>query len=623
MVWMIVKVSSSAWTNVPESVSEMAPVRFIIKVGYACNNRCLFCHASHDQCLPALTTEQITKRIHQARQLGATSILFSGGEPTIRKDLVQLATVCQHNRLSFGLITNGRMLSYLPLLKQLLARGLDYVYISLHGPQAVHEQITRAPGSFAQTYSALRLLQAAPGIDVTANAVVINQNLRFLGHLVDLLAPLTRVGIKFTCVEPKGGAGDDPAQLPDPALAAQAVAQALTQGKKKGLDMSRFGVDGFPHCLDSRFSSLQDDLFTHNILALRETDEDDFYPIDYGNMSKPAICRRCLIGDGCKGTWTNTIKQFGSDWLHPVHGAIANSYNYFPVDDETTIGDRRRALRLRTKDAQQWFSTDTADFAPEDIVLIRDQSQQIYLQLDDAPMVTDFPLQLRKLAQVQDSGSGVPAFSAMSDDVFTAAELRVRRILSGLEGRILDVGCGQTRYHDLLLSKLNEGSISYVGVDPRPGDEIRSLAGTGRVELYESGIEEQAFTDREFDWALILRSHNHLADLWTAYSRIMGVLRWGGHLLVVDNVAFGLVRPTISRSLIDSLPKGSGLEHLRNHSDADAGAFLGRFPLLEVERHPLGPRTANQWVILYRKLWPGGQKGVDSYRERQPESEAL
>jgi SAM-dependent methyltransferase len=348
-------------------------------------------------------------------------------------------------------------------------------------------------------------------------------------------------------------------------------------------------------------------MFTHGICALREVGEEDFFPIDYGNMTKLDACRGCLIGDGCRGSWSRTFKMFGSDFLQPVRGGVANSFNYFPAPGP---GIPERTLWTSWQGQAGPYVTDTADYTPDRLRQIRDDLGQVYLQLDDEPMINDFPGQLRKLLPKPGKGIG---FTPSDRDPFATSEKQVRRILAGLQGRVLDVGCGQSQYGDLLQGKLESGEIDYVGIDPAPGKNVVELAESGLIDLREQALEDGEFGRGEFDWVLVLRSHNHLADLWTAYVRILAALRWGGRLLVVDNVSFGLVRPTVTEAAIKALPPGEGIEHLRDHDQHDAASFLQRFPLVEVERQAVGPTTANQWLLLYQKLWPGGQTGHDTY----------
>jgi MoaA/NifB/PqqE/SkfB family radical SAM enzyme/SAM-dependent methyltransferase len=581
--------------------------RFILKLGYPCNNACLFCHASDCSSTSQLSTEVAVARIREARELGATGVIFSGGEPTIRKDLPELAAEGARLGLRPGLITNGRMLSYRPLLKRLVKAGLDYVYMSLHGPETVHDAITQVPGSFAQSWQAIRLLAGLETVQLTVNSVVVKENLPHLQEVADLLLPLPRTRVKFTYVEPKGSALDALEIVPSPQLVAQRISALLSEAAARGLPLRRFGIDGLPHCLDPRFAYLQDDMFTHGIAALREVDEEHFYPIDYANMAKPRVCRACLLGDRCRGSWRKTFELFGHDFLAPVRGGVANSFNYFPAPK---VGGFARSVTLEGTDLHPHYVTDTGDYSDAQLLTIRDELGQLYLQLDDQPMVNDFPNQLRKLRPVAGKSGH---FSPQSGDPFGPDEQRVRRILSGLTGRVLDVGCGQTRYQDLLDQKLTGGDISYVGLDPYPGDSVRALAAGRRIELRVEAIEDSVFQAGEFDWVLVLRSHNHLSDLWTAYTRILGALKWGGRLLVVDNVSFGLVRPRVPRQTILALPPGAGLEHLRDHDHQAAAGFLQRFPLQLITRHEVGPDTGNQWLLLYQKLWPGGQVGRDTY----------
>jgi len=606
------------------------PIRFIIKVGYTCNNRCLFCHSASLASLGDLDFEQVCLRIRQARAAGAEAVLFSGGEPTIRPDLEQLARHCRDQKLPFGLITNGRMLSYLPLLERLVGLGLDYVYLSLHGPGEIHDAVTRVPGSFTQTLAACRRLARYPRVEVTCNTVVIEHNRRELGRVVSLLAPLENIRVKFSYVEPRGGALDVPSLVPHPVQAAADVSRALDLAGKQAEATRRPGVDGFPHCLDTRFASLQDDMFSHGIVALREVDEDDFFPVDYANMTRPEACRGCLRGDQCRCTWTGALERFGDDYLKPVRGGLSNSFNYHPLSELTCresthhhaapppIAPERRLRVCPEKGPVLDVATDTADFSPEEILRIRDETQQVYLQLDQALCVDDFPGQLRKLQRLPgytstEDGDEVPAFTVRSEDLFTAAEVKVRRILAGISGHVLDVGCGQSRYLDLLEPGLADGRVSYLGVDPEPGANVKDFARRGLISLRETTLEEAPLPRAAFDWVLVMRSHNHLLDLWTAYSRLLGTLKWGGHLLVVDNVAFGLVRSPGSRRRLLELEPSLEPEHLRNHSQDDAARFLARFPLVEVTRHSVGADSANQWVLLFRKLWPGGTMGRDNY----------
>ncbi|MCK5845788.1 MAG: radical SAM protein, partial [Victivallales bacterium] len=87
--------------------------KILLRLGYSCNNECVFCHSRDRRFKNAdQGTDLITLRIEAAAEAGVDMVVFSGGEPTIRKDLFELCARAQSVGLEVGLITNGRMLYY-------------------------------------------------------------------------------------------------------------------------------------------------------------------------------------------------------------------------------------------------------------------------------------------------------------------------------------------------------------------------------------------------------------------------------------------------------------------------------------------------------------------------------
>ncbi|MCA9700921.1 MAG: radical SAM protein, partial [Myxococcales bacterium] len=102
----------------------------LIKVGYACNEHCSFCHTLDVRHIQGSTAE-VDGKIRRAAALGYEMVVLSGGEPTIRPELIHWATLVSELDMDFGLVTNGQMLAYPDVVEKLLARRLRYVYLSL------------------------------------------------------------------------------------------------------------------------------------------------------------------------------------------------------------------------------------------------------------------------------------------------------------------------------------------------------------------------------------------------------------------------------------------------------------------------------------------------------------
>ena len=134
-------------------------MKALIKVGYGCNENCTFCHTDDMRHLED-TEARINWKIERARRLGYSMVVLSGGEPTMRPELLKWARRVARLGLDFGLVTNGLLLSYPHVVDELIDEcRLRYVYMSLHGGSArVHRSVVRAD-TFAQAMAALDNLE--------------------------------------------------------------------------------------------------------------------------------------------------------------------------------------------------------------------------------------------------------------------------------------------------------------------------------------------------------------------------------------------------------------------------------------------------------------------------------
>jgi len=190
-------------------------------------------------------------------------------------------------------------------------------------------------------------------------------------------------------------------------------------------------------------------------------------------------------------------------------------------------------------------------------------------------------------------------FTPLMEDVFSRDDTRVREILGELTGAVLDVGCGDGPYEEVLEPLAAANTITYLGVEP-DRDRVRDLRERWPWATIEEGRAEglnEGHAGR-FDHVLVLRSWNHFADPARAIEQITRCLVPGGTLTIVDNVAFGLARgPRLTRRAEAS---ASGFEHYRNDSAADAHRVASRGALALIERRDVGPATSNQWLLRYR-----------------------
>ena len=139
-----------------------------------CNQRCLHCYAAGQPLsdTPELTTAQWREILSKLRAANVPQVTFTGGEPTLRADLVELVDAAQWfvTRLN----TNGRLLTP-ELCRRLYDASLDSVQVTLysHDP-AVHNALVGAEG-FDDTVTGIKNAVAA-GLSVSVNTPLCSLN---------------------------------------------------------------------------------------------------------------------------------------------------------------------------------------------------------------------------------------------------------------------------------------------------------------------------------------------------------------------------------------------------------------------------------------------------------------
>lgn len=596
-------------------------MKALIKVGYGCNENCTFCHTAEMRHLED-SNERIEWKIRRAKALGYTMVVLSGGEPTIRPELLAWARSVAALGLDFGLVTNGLLLSYPHVTDELIERcRLRYVYMSLHGGSArVHKSVVRAD-TFDKAVGALeRLAGRVP--DLTVNCVVTTANVEHLRGLVDRLAGFRELTVKFSMTQPKGGGAKlFDVIVPDVERCADRVRDAIEYGlSRREHESLRFAHDGLPFCLLPGLEHLYDDLKTHRFASMIETDEDDYVPVDDVAKTNSEVCAGCGLRGACPGLYRGYAEVHGEAMLRPVTDRPrSNSYGFAPdrdvpraegapcpiARDGVSPYDRGRTLFLRLRDRMRLFRTETRDFSDPELLATKEERGQLYLDVSRKLAPDDFARDLRKLVRAPECETCAErprctgCFVPVRQDVFSRDDARLRDLLRGLEGDVLDVGCGEGRYLDCF----DAARARYVGVDP---DEASlAILRNRRPEFRFVRGAAETLDDAlgTFDHVLFLRSVNHLEAPARAFDRAIARLRPGGSLVLVDNVAFGLVRSAEHQQRAEAA-RENRFEHYRNDGAEETARHLVGRPFRLVERIDVSPHTSNQWLLRYQHVEP-------------------
>lgn len=132
------------------------PLNLLIDPTSACNLNCIGCWAAGYQKSDGLSYEKLDEILTDARKLGISDIVFSGGEPLMRKaDILKLCR--RHYQLPFALFTNGTLIDE-AFADEMAKLGNLNVFISIEGFREATD-FRRGKGTYDQVIKAMDILK--------------------------------------------------------------------------------------------------------------------------------------------------------------------------------------------------------------------------------------------------------------------------------------------------------------------------------------------------------------------------------------------------------------------------------------------------------------------------------
>lgn len=163
----------------------------VISIWFGCNNDCSICMLGGiKRNLPVIDFDSF-RRVTTAvvREGRIENLILSGGEVTTCDELERYARFAASlgwfKRIQIQ--TNGRRLHDRRYLQHLIACGVNEFFVSIYGLDAVHDGLTRIPGSFQETMEGLAHLEECD-VNVISNTVLTTSNLQDIPRLMRILS---------------------------------------------------------------------------------------------------------------------------------------------------------------------------------------------------------------------------------------------------------------------------------------------------------------------------------------------------------------------------------------------------------------------------------------------------
>lgn len=270
-----------------------------------CNSRCISCDWWQSDGKDDLSFSEIETLVKQLPAFGVRMVVFSGGEPLLRKDVYEIADLFRAHKIKLYLLTAGL---FLERDAEKIAARFDQVTISLDGQTNALYQKIRGVDALALVERGVRKLQAtAPHILIRARSTLHRHNFRELPHLIDKARTMGLKQISFLSAD----------------VTSEAFGRARGESSTQGLLLNEAEVQEFGQVVDATIHSHAPDFENHFVAEspakLRRLPA--YYAAQLGLGAFPPI--------SCNAPWVSAVIEADGNvrpcYFHATVGSIRDS----------------------------------------------------------------------------------------------------------------------------------------------------------------------------------------------------------------------------------------------------------------------------------------------------------
>lgn len=185
--------------NYVKSETKLHDLRYLFwECTLRCNLNCIHCGSDchKESHVPDMVLDDflnVTNQIKKYCNPNKTTVILTGGEPLLRKDLEECGKALNRQGYPWGIVSNGLLLDA-TRVKKLINSGLSSVTISLDGLKEDHNWFRGHRNSFDNALNAISILSAYQ--DKIAFDVVSCINQQNIKDLEDIKELLIKTGVK-------------------------------------------------------------------------------------------------------------------------------------------------------------------------------------------------------------------------------------------------------------------------------------------------------------------------------------------------------------------------------------------------------------------------------------------
>lgn len=170
-------------------------VTFLFHITDRCNLDCRHCFIDATPTpVHEFTLSEISSIVADMRRLKTSHVAFSGGEPTLHRDLVQVLETANAEGFNPDFVSNGTVIT--DELAKAVQGKVHCVLISVDGPEEYHDAFRGIKGAFRKTMKGIRALKKAE-VPFALQFTVTKESLPFVEWIAETASQLGAESLKL------------------------------------------------------------------------------------------------------------------------------------------------------------------------------------------------------------------------------------------------------------------------------------------------------------------------------------------------------------------------------------------------------------------------------------------
>ncbi|MGE0789844.1 MAG: radical SAM protein [Sandaracinaceae bacterium] len=286
-------------------------------LGYDCNLACDYCTITPAMRARALSARDVVAAMRRGRADGLVDVSFTGGEPTIRQDL--LAIVRAAKSLGFRdvkLQSNGLLFSPANVEKLVLA-GVTTFHMSIHDADgAAYERTVRRAATYAAMQGGLEALVHA-GLDPVVDVIMKRDTAPRLAETFAWIAERGARRIDLWFVSLTDNNRDNFDSMPRMTEVVPEIARAMGVAERLGLTVRSLHV---PRCLLGAHAAIAYDPAAQRVRVVSPDAEFELSESRLTPQVHVPACDGCPDRPRCRGLRRDYLARYGDAEIAAARG---------------------------------------------------------------------------------------------------------------------------------------------------------------------------------------------------------------------------------------------------------------------------------------------------------------